>query len=448
MHTIQKRNTPLFHQNRHGNRCSATAKLLLGIGVFIWLLSGCGPDQVDNGPVPDILVTATTSEAIQAAIDAAPSTGAHIILPPGDYQATARVNLANKRRITLDGQGTANWIGSSSVPNLFAVLGTCQTIRLTGINFSTTAGPGSYQYGLICTFDQSFIDGYEIDHCRFTAPNAPINLIHFLPFSPLNESGNGRGAMQRNINIHHCVATNGGRAFCEVNSHVHADGRTEAYFEQFRFSHNTVTNMGTQDASFGPALSLSGMGSQIIVDSNDITDTKYCGLEFVNSQQVSSTGNRIQGIQTIFSAYAFTRAGTGKNTDIVLRDNSGSVKGRAYILHDVESFSVTGDRFTADQKTEVIRARKGTFNQLTSTVSNDVNAMLLVESESITVTNSTLSMTRAPNAASLIVIPASSRSIVVRDNRLARPAGASGLFVQSEAASGNTIGPNVEQFLN
>ncbi len=413
-----------------------------------WLLSGCNPDQINNGPVPDILVTATTSEAIQAAIDAAPPTGAHIILPPGDYQATARVNLTNKNRITIDGQGTANWIGSSTVPNLFAVLGTCQTIRLTGINFSTTAGPGSYQYGLICTFEQSFIDGYEIDHCRFTAPNAPINLIYFLPFSPLNESGNGRGAMQRNINIHHCVATNGGRAFCEVNSHVHADGRTEGFFERFRFSHNTVTNMGTQDASFGPALSMSGMASQIVVDSNQITDTKYCGLEFVNSQQVSSTGNRIQGTQTVFSAYAFTRAGTGKNTDIALRDNSGSVKGRAYILHDIESFSVTGDVFTAEQKVELIRARKGTLNQLALSVSSDANAMLLVESQDISLTNSTLRITHAVNAASLIVIPGSSRGIVVRDNKLARPAGASGLFIQSEASSGNTIGPNVEQLLN
>lgn len=422
-------------------------KLFWLISLGAWFLSGCHPDTIDNGLVPDILVSATTSAAIQTAIDAAPVTGAHLILPPGDYQATARVNLTSKDRITLDGQGKVNWIGNGSVPNLFAVLGTCHTIRLTGINFSTTAGPGTYQYGLLCAFEQSFIDGYEIDHCQFSAPNALLNLIYFLPFSPLNEGGNGRGAMQRNINIHHCVATNGGRAFCELNSHVHADGRSEVYFERFRFCHNTITNMGTQDAGFGPALSLSGMGRQVVADSNTITDTKYAGLEFVNIQQVSSTGNQFTGVQNVFSAYAFTRAGMGKNSDVTLASNSGTVGGRAYILHDTESFSITGDRFSAGEKIEVIRATNGSLNQLTMTISNDVNALLLVESQAVEVRNSTLTLTQSLNAASVIVIPASSQRIIVQDNVLTRPRGAGGNFVQSEAGSGNTIGPNIEQSL-
>ena len=421
-------------------------KLFLAICLNTWLLSGCDPDDVERGPVPDILVTATTSEAIQAAIDAAPSTGARIILPPGDYRATARVDLTSKNHITIDGQGQANWIGSSSVPNLFAVLGTCRTIRLTGINFSTTALPGNYNYGLLCTFDQSYIDGYEIDHCRFTSPNAAINLIHFLPYSALSESGNGRGAMQRNIHIHHCTAINGGRAFCEVNSHVHADSRTETYFEKFRFSHNTVTNMGTQFADYGPALSLSGMGNQVVADSNTITDTKYCGLEFVNIQQVSCTGNLFVGEQNVFNSISFSRAATGKNTDIRLINNSGTVKGRAYLLHDIESFSVTGGTFRAGQKIEVIRAKNGFLDQLSMTISNDVNAMLIAQSEAVSLRNTTLRMTDATAPGSVIVIPNSSRSILIRDNTLARPAGAVGQFIQSEMSSNNTIGPNIEQF--
>lgn len=420
---------------------------LIGMGMLFCGsgLSACNPVTVENGPVPDIVVAVPTSAAIQAAINAAPSTGARILLPPGDYQATAPVSLRDKSRITIDGRGKVNWIGSSSVSNLFTLLGTCRNIRLTGINFSTTAGPGTYNYGLISTFEQSFIDGYEIDHCSFTAPDAPINLISFLPYSPLNESGNGRGAMQRNINIHHCIAKDGGRAFCELNAHVHADGKTDAYYENFRFSNNTVSNMGTQDANFGPALSLSGMGRNVTADSNDITDTKFCGLEFVNTQNVSSANNRFRGVQNAFSAYSISRAGTGKTTGVALTNNSGTVRGRAYTLHDIESFTVTGGTFTADQKIELQRAKNGSLSQLILTIVNDVNTMLIAESEAVAVSNSQLTMTQSKNGSSVIDIPASSRSIIVRDNTLSRPANATGSFIRSETSSGNTIGPNVER---
>ena len=408
-----------------------------------WFLAGCHPATIDDGAIPIITVAATTTAAIQAAIDEAPATGAYLILPPGNYLATARVNLTGKSRITLDGQGKANWIGNGAVPNLFALLGTCRNIRLTGINFSTTAGPGAYQYGLLCTFEQSFVDGYEIDHCQFSAPNAPINLIHFLPFSPLNESGTGRGALLRNVNIHHCTATDGGRAFCEVNAHVHADNRADVFVEQFRFCHNTITNMGLQDSGFGPALSLSGRGRQVIADSNTITDTKYAGLEFVNIEQVSSTGNQFKSVKNGFSAYAFTQAGTGKNSAVTLATNSGTVGGRAYILHDTESFSITGDRFTAGLKAELIRAKEGSLNQLTLLVNNDVNALLLVESQAVTVRNSTLTLSGGL-AGSVIVIPTSSQRMVIKDNVLTRPKGAIDDFVRSEVGSNNTIESNTE----
>lgn len=419
----------------------------VGMGVLFFgsILSACKPDTVESGLMPEIVVAAPTSSAIQAAINAAPSTGAHIILPPGDYIATKQVSLTNKNKITIDGQGKANWIGSSAVPNLFALLGTCRDIRLTGINFSTTAGPGRYNYGLINTFEQSFIDGYEIDHCSFTSPDAPINLIYFLPYSPLSESGNGQGAMQRNINIHDCIGKNGGRAFCELNAHVHADGRTDVYFENFRFSHNTITNMGTQDANFGPALSLSGMGSNVTADSNDITDTKFSGLEFVNTRNVSSANNRFKGVQNTFSAYSISGAGTGKTTGVVLTNNSGTVKGRAYTLHDVESFTVTGGTFTTDQKIELQRAKNGLVSQINLTVVHDVSAVFIAESDAVEVSKSQLTTTQPKDVASVITIMASSRSIVVRDNTLSRPANAVGDFIESITSSGNTIGPNVER---
>lgn len=417
----------------------------LGMLLLAGNLLACKSNTFDNGPVPDIVVAATTSDAIQAAINAAPATGAHIILPPGDYKATARVNLTDKIGITIDGQGKANWIGSSSVPNLFALLGSCRNIRVTGINFSTTAGPGTYNYGLICTFEQTFIDGYEIDHCSFTSPNAPINLIYFLPYSPVNESGTGRGALQRNIYIHDCIAKDGGRAFCELNAHVHADGKTDVYFENFRFSKNSVTNMGTQTENFGPALSLSGIGRNVTADSNDITDTKYCGIEFVNTQNVSSSNNRFTGTKSSFNAYSVSQAGTVKTTGVRLINNSGTVSGRAYALHDIESFSVTGGTFTAAQKVELLRAKNGLLSKISVTVTNDSNAMLIAESETVEVSNSTLKTTYSTNASSVITIPASSRSIVIRNDTLSRPASATGSFVSSETASGNTIGPNVER---
>ena len=408
------------------------------------ILSACNPNTVDPGLMPEIIVAAPTSAAIQAAIDAAPSTGARIVLPAGDYRATALVNLKDKSQITIDGQGKANWIGNSAVPNLFVLLGTCRNIRLTGINFSTTAGPGKYNYGLLSTFDQSTIDGYEIDHCYFTSPNAPINLIYFLPYSSINESGNGRGAMQRNINIHDCVAENGGRAFCELNSHVHADGKSDVFYENFRFSNNKVTNMGTQDSYFGPALSLSGMGRNVVADSNEITEAKFCGLEFVNVQNASSAGNRFQGVQNDFSAYSISQAGTSKNVGITLTNNSGTVKGRAYILHDIESFSVTGGTFTADQKIELIRTQNGSLSQMSMDIVNDINALVVLESEDITVSNNRLAITRATNTASVVDIPTTSKRITITNNTLSRPINAVDPFVRSDAVSGNTIGPNVE----
>ncbi|MBD2752297.1 right-handed parallel beta-helix repeat-containing protein [Spirosoma validum] len=431
------------------DRLSLRIKLVWLLGLITLtgssVLWGCNPNTIQDETVPDIVVRVLTSTAIQEAIDAAPATGARIILPPGDYNATARVNLTSKNNITIDGQGKANWVGSSSVPNLFALLGTCRNIRLTGINFSTTAGPGSYQYGLICAFEQSFIDGYEIDHCTFTSPNAPINLISFVPYSPINESGNGRGAMQRNINIHDCVGKDGGRAFCELNSHVHADNKTTAYFENFRFSHNTVTNMGTKDRAFGPALSLSGIGNNIQVDSNDITDTQYCGLEFVSNRNVSSTNNHFTGVQNDFSAYSISQAGANKTSGVTLSNNRGTVKGRAYILHDVDSFSVTDDSFITDKKVELIRASNGSLRGLTLTVTNDVNAMLVDESQAVAVTNSSIRLTQSTNAASVVTIPGNSQRIVIQNNTLARSTKATGEFVQSVPSSGNTIGPNIEQ---
>lgn len=447
-------NPPMPFRNRAGslvyaktNERSNSIKTVWCLVLVVMLsgLLGCDPDPIDNGPIPDITVTGLTSEAIQTAINRAPARGAHIILPPGDYRATALVSLTGKNNITIDGQGKANWIGSSTVPNLFALRGTCRNIRLTGINFSTTAGPGKYTYGLVSTFEQSFVDGYEIDHCQFTAPNAPINLINFLPYSPINELGNGRGAMQRNIYIHDCIAKDGGRAFCEVNSHVHADGKTDVYFENFRFSNNTVTNMGTQDASFGPALSMSGIGRNVTADSNNITDTKYCGLEFVNTQTVSSMGNRFTDSKNGFNAYSVSQAGNGKTTNVRLTNNSGTVKGRAYALHDIESFTVTGGTFTADQKIELIRAKNGSMSQINLTVTNDVNAMLISGSEAVELINSRLMMTNATNATSVIVIPATSQRIVVQNDTLSRPASATGAFVLSETSSGNLIGPNVER---
>lgn len=418
-----------------------------GLSVVCLTSWSCKPNEVDDGPVPDIIVATPTTAAIQAAINAAPTNGAHIILPPGDYVATAQVSLTSKNRITLDGQGKVNWIGSSAVPCLFAVLGSCRSVRLTGINFSSTAGAGTYFTGLISTFEQSYIDGYEIDHCRFTAPNAPINLISFLPYSPVNESGNGRGAMQRNIYIHDCVGIDGGRAFCELNSHVHADGKTDVYFENFRFSNNTVTNMGLQHATFGPALSISGMGNHITVDSNTVTDAKFSGFEFVNNQDVSSANNRFQGDKNAYTAYSISGAGTGTNNRINLTNNGGTVKGRAFALHDIESFTILGGTFTAGQKIELIRAKNGSIRQVNIVVNGDVNGAFMGESEAVEMSGSELTTTQVPYTTSVVMIPATSRRIVVKDNVLSRPASATGSFVQSETSSGNTIGPNVEKTL-
>ncbi len=203
--------------------------------------------------------------------------------------------------------------------------------------------------------------------------------------------------------------------------------------------------MGTQNTDFGPALSLSGIGRNVTADSNTITETHYCGLEFVNTQTVSSTGNRFTGVQNTFNAYSVSQAGTGKTTGVTLTNNNGTIKGRSYALHDIESFSVTGGTFVTGQKIELIRAKNGLLTQTTTTVTSDINALIIVESEAVQLINSRLTMTYVPNAASVVTIPASNRAIIIRNDTLSRPANATGAFVLSEPASGNTIGPNVER---
>lgn len=398
------------------------------------------------------LSTATT-QALQTLLNKLPAGGGVVRCPPGTYIINEQsITLSNKSNVTIVGQDGVVWVNTSSTIPTFVATGRCKNIRLTGIHWtsrvqSTTVLPNA----LLQTYEDAQIDGFELDHCHFTTNGANQNAVGFRPYTARNEQGSGTGHLLRGVNIHHCVFENIGRMGVELTSHVHADGGAAMYYEQFTFAHNQGTNLGWVDGKHGMLLSLSGIGRDINVHDNVITDARYGGLEFVGCQYIQATNNRFNSTgATTYSAYAISPAGSLRPAHISISGGGGHVKGRPFILYG-DHFKVQGGSWTSENPTD-IRGRQGTFSGVRLTVTTGVeggggNALQLHECTNVVISGCalTLSSTRQTNYSVVDFGPTRSNiRCSLLNNVLKRPPNGLDNFVHTEAGHTHRIEGNQE----
>ena len=351
------------------------------------------------------------------------------------------------------GQEGVIWVNTSPTVPTFVATGRCKNIRLTGIQWiskveSTTVLPNA----LLQTYDDAQLDGFELDHCRFTTNRANQNAVGFRPYTARSEHGSGTGHLLRGVNIHHCTFENIGRMGVELTSHVHADNGSAVYYENFTFANNRGTNLGWIDGKNGMLLSLSGIGRGINVHDNIITDARYGGLEFVGCQYIEAANNRFNSTgATTYSAYAISPAGSLRPAHIRIRGGGGYVKGRPFILYG-DQFNVQGGDWTSENPTD-IRGRQGTLSGVRLAVTTGVeggggNVLQLHECADVMISGCvlTLTSTRQTNYSVVDFGPVRSNTrCSLLNNVLKRPANGVDNFVHTEAGHTHQIEGNQEK---
>lgn len=231
--------------------------------------------------------TDLTQEAIQQAITRAP---AHttVRLAPGTYTLTSTLIIEAKQGLTLSGGG---WVTLTGPLNTFIRLsGPLTSLRLTGIRFvSTYSSADPARIDGILTTDQSVRgDGYEVDHCYFTAPTANINAICWVPVDGRKGKPTNHHVF-RHINIHHNLIENMGSCGIEL-----LNQNLDVYRVQgLTISDNIIRNCGRKD-TYGMGISLSGAMEQVVVARNTVVQCKPFGIEIINCRAVQVTANTIR----------------------------------------------------------------------------------------------------------------------------------------------------------
>lgn len=393
-------------------------------------------------------------KVLQTLLDKLPASGGIVICPPGRYVIREQsITLSGKSSVTIVGQSGAVWVNDSPTKATFVATGRCKNIRLTGLHWtSRVQSTAVLPSALLQTYEDAHIDGFELDHCHFTTDKANQNAVGFRPYTAQNEHGLGMGHLLRGVNIHHCVFENVGRMGVELTSHVHADGGSAVYYEDFTFAHNRGTNLGWVDGKHGMLLSLSGIGRRIIVNDNSVTDARYAGLEFVACQQVKAINNRFSSTgKTTYSAYAISPAGSLRPAHVSVSGGGGYVKGRPFILYGVDQFSVRGGNWTSENPTD-IRGRHGTLSGVHLTVTTGVeggggNAIQLHECENVLISGCTLTLTSTRQTNYSVVDFGTARSNThcsLLNNVLKRPPNGLDNFVHTDAGHMHSIKGNKE----
>ena len=168
-----------------------------------------------NGPT--ITVSGFTSFAIQAAIDAAPASGATIAIPTGRYVFSSECSMANKNNLTFAASGNVEFYvpPGGSISHMLNAVGPLSNIRLTGIAFNNQSSAAGQ--GMVFSNEKAPIDGYEIDHCSFTGPNINCNAIKLNPQTYIN--GVNVSVLVRNVYIHDNTFFSLGRMGIELQNH-------------------------------------------------------------------------------------------------------------------------------------------------------------------------------------------------------------------------------------
>lgn len=315
-------------------------------------------------------VTYNSVTELNAAIAALPASGG--TLGVGVINTTSTpILINNKSGVKLvpgDSGGLVTNSGNAT-PNL-EFHGTCANTTISSLTFTNTS-VGSVSntgelHSLIQTYYDCAITGLTIDRCYFKNPAINQNAITFTPYSPTNEGGLGQGNMIQNVAITNCVADSIGRAFFEITSHVHADRRTDIFYQNFTFEGNKCTNLGLRHTYFGPACSFSGLGQNITTRNNTIVNARFAGIELVSCTNAVAEDDQFDTTNpnASFSAYSISIAGTIRSRNITIRRSGGYVTVRNIAAYDVDNLMVEGGTWHSQQYAE-LRVNGGSYKGMT-----------------------------------------------------------------------------------
>ena len=315
-------------------------------------------------------ITYNSAAELNAAIDALPASGG--TLGVGVINTTLTPIVINNKsgvklvpgpsggRVTNAGNSTAN----------LEFHGTCMNTEISSLTFTNTytglVSNTGESHAMIQTYYDCVISGLTISGCYFKNPGINQNAITFTPYSPTNEGGVGQGNMIQNVTIANCVADSIGRAFFEITSHVHADGRADVFYQNFTFENNTCSNTGVRHTYFGPACSFSGLGQNIRIRNNTITNARFAGVELVSCSNADLENDRFDTTdpKVSFTAYSISMAGTIRSRNITIRRSGGHVTVRNIAAYGIDNFIVEGGTWTSQQYAE-LQVSGGSYTGIT-----------------------------------------------------------------------------------
>lgn len=322
-----------------------------------------------------ITLTSKTTAYIQSVINSCTGTPTIIVYPAslGVYTPTARLEFYGKSNITFDGLGSAVFTKSSGAYPFFALLGYNYNIAIQGISFSDLATSGDAS--IINFYEQGPNVNITIQDNEFTVPNKDANAIHALPYSALNEQGSGNGAILKNLIIRRNYGHDIGRAFFEINSHVHSDNKSDCYVYNLLMEYNKTERLGIKNNNnpgpFGPFASLSGVNDKSTLQYNECIDNKWCGVELISSRNAVLRDNWFYTTDLTtynFSGYSITKGdnNANKNSNITItgggtyKDGTGVLSGKLLRLEDCDGAYITNYNGEAWGNSELNRVNNAT----------------------------------------------------------------------------------------
>lgn len=411
-------------------------------------------------PNPATYVTYNSVTDLNAAIAALPASGGTLGIGVINTTSTP-ILINNKSGVSLvpGGSGGGMITNAGNITANLEFHGTCANTNISSLTFINTCtgsvSDGGEVHSLIQTYYDCVISNLAIDKCYFKNPKINQNAITFTPYSPKNENGVGQGNMINNVTITNCVADSIGRAFFEITSHVHADNRTDVYYQNFTFENNRCSNLGMRNTYFGPACSFSGLGKNIITRNNTIVNARFAGIEFVSCDNVQAETDQFDTTNpnALFTAYSISMAGSIRPRSITIRRSGGYVTVRNIAAYNVDNFNVEGGTWTSQQYAE-LQVNGGSYTGMThyvtrGSVGNGAQCLHLQKTNNFSVTdNKFYEMSMTEQNYSVAAFESDVTNLVFTRNWLYRPdVNQNDVFLKNQStatASNNSVYDNYQ----
>jgi hypothetical protein len=223
------------------------------------------------------LVDVTSS--IQSAINtASANTGATVILPDGKYLTNGSLYVSSNN-IVFKGLGKATI--TTSNPVILTFTSDVSNVTFDNITFESTSSSTGGVLGLITAVGVN-LSNINFYNDTFTCNTAETNAIKI---------DVGAGSLDK-LDIHNCTFYNNGRMGVEVINH-NFDGVFR--YKNIKITNNKFLNLGTASI-YGQAVSLSGLGNNVIVANNNIEAAKDIAIENVGASNIVITSNTIHDL--------------------------------------------------------------------------------------------------------------------------------------------------------